>query len=255
MALGVGLEPPKTPTLAPTLGGAFGAAPGLTGGAVGAMSPSMNDYGTLWSLYQGANLPQQVSADTQIANLQNRLGISNAQADNSRTQINQAAGFDRERLGMQRGSLQDQLADTGAQRKDIDYWHQRQSENFMGGQAARGATHTLGTTRGLQDFETERARLLRGLGMGEKQLARTSKNLGIQEQELESRVSGALRQIGLDQAINVSDVFDAIADIEAGRFNPMSQILGDVYRLSGIRPVAQSTPTATSGGGGGKKVQ
>lgn len=219
--------------------------PGVGFGTPGA-SAGISDYSNLWNLATVANLPQSVATDNRIAGLYNQVGLSGALSDLQRSTINQQAGFDRERLSLNRALLGDQGQELGARRGDIDYWHNRQTQQFIGGQAARGATHTLGTTRGLADFENEKARLLRQVGMDERQLARTARNLGIQEQELASRVQSALDQLGLSQAMTITDIFGAIQDAEAGRFNPLQNMLGMIYQLSGIRPVAASTTTPTT---------
>lgn len=226
--------------MATALGGQSGQQaqnPGTVGQPGAFTSPSFNDYSNLFNLGQVANLPFNVATDNRVASLYNQVGLTGGLADLQRQDVNRQAGFDRERLGMNRALLGDQQEDLGARRGDIEYWHKRQLQNFMGGQAARGATHTEGTTRGIGDFENERARLLRSLGMDEKQLGRTSRNLGIQEEELGSRVQSALDQIGLGQALKVEDIFTAIQDAEAGRFNPLQSLLGNIYQLSGIRPV------------------
>ena len=206
-------------------------------------SPSFNDYNNLWNIGLTAGMANNVATDNTIANLYNKVGLGGALAGLNRNQVNQQAGFDRQRLGMSKELLGDQKQELGARRGDIDYWHNRQMQNFMGGQAARGATHTEGTTRGIGDFENERARLLRQLGMDERQLGRSARNLGIQEEELGMRVQNALDQIGLNEALSLSDIFQAISDAEAGRFNPLQNLLGYIYQLSGIRPVATSSGT------------
>lgn len=231
------------------LGTALAPNPGTgAGGGTGFGSGfNLPSYQTLGSLFNTVNLPGQVQSQNQVSNLQNRLGLSGAMAGIQRGQLNQDAGMDRQRLGLQRALLGDQKKALGRTEEDINYNADRQIENFMGGQAARGASQTQGTRRGVGDFERQRWRGIENLNLDRNQLARAATNLGLDEQELGTRLDRALEQLGLSQALEAQDILQAITDVEAGRFNPISQLLGAVYQLSGVRPVAgQEGPTTGS---------
>lgn len=227
-----GVQPPSG------LPGPVSPAPPVTPGSL----PSMDALSALWGV---TNAPREVMAQSQVSDLQQRLGLLKAGTANAMGAARQDAGLARQRLGLERGGLADQRAALNRRPGDIDYNIGRLVQNFSGGQAARGATHTEGTTRGLEDFAREKDRLLFQLGMDRNQVNRMSQNLGIQEQEIGSRLTRALDQMGLSQILGAQDIAQAIRDVEAGRFNPVSELLGMVYQLSGIRPTATPSPSAS----------
>lgn len=238
--------------------GAGGVTPGAGGGAP-AMGTSFNlpSYDTLAATWGAANAGPNQAAQNQIGNLYNQAGLVNAQAGVQKNQMIQDTARDRTRLGMQQSSLADQLGAADKTAADINYNADRQIQNFMGGQAARGATHTEGTTRTLGDFQRGRWRGIENLNLDRAQLARAAKNLGMQDEELGIRLDRSIEQLGLSASLQAQDILQAINDVEAGRFNPLSSLLGQVYALSGIRPVAGSegpAPVTTGGGGSSRRV-
>lgn len=241
------------------LGTALAPNPGTGAAATPQFGSGVNlpSYQTLGSLFNTVNLPGQVQSQNQVANLQNRLGLTGAMAGIQRGQLSQDAGMDRQRLGLQRALLGDQKGALDKTETDINYNADRQIENFMGGQAARGASQTQGTRRGVGDFQRQRWRGIENLNLDRNQLSRAATSLGLDEEELGIRLDRALEQLGLNQLLETQDILQAITDVEAGKFNPISQLLGAVYQLSGVRPVmgqegpSQSPAKSGAAGGGG----
>lgn len=241
-----GLGGAPTQNLAPV---ASGTTPAAT-----TTPPQFNlpSYQTLGDVFNATQSAANAATDATIKSLYNKQGMLTAQNDIGRQQAQEDAARQRERLGLNRALLGDQQANLGKTEADINYNADRQIQNFMGGQAARGATFTEGTRRGIGDFQRQRWRGIENLNLDRAQLARTAKNMGLDEEELGVRLDRALQQMGLDTALQTQDILQAINDAEAGRFNPVTQLLGQVYALSGIRPVAgQTGPTNYPSGGGG----
>lgn len=150
-----------------------------------------------------------------------------------------------------------------AQRAEAQRQAQLSQQNLTGQAAAQGANNTVGFGRGLANISDSLNYSLGNLARSQQQtgLQQAGTNLGNKEQlaalqdaqkhldilqqttglskaDIENRTQQALNQLGLSTALSTMDIYKAMADAQAGLYNPISQVLSFVTQLSGLNPIA-----------------
>lgn len=236
--------------------------------------PLLGQLNQLWQLGQAAGAPQNAAIDANLAQQLQRLGLLNANQSTQSGLINQGAALSQQRLGLNGQQLGIQQGANARQAPLIEAQHslatqgldQQLAQNALGARQQRdalssqgtvqGAMQSVGSRQGFSDIATQlgfnnatvdRSRWGENLSYGEskaqladqkKGLDLAAKGLGIDAEELKNRTSQALQQLGLGTALGTSDIVSAMNDLNAGRFNPIQNILPYIYQMVGVRPTA-----------------
>lgn len=253
---------------------------------------AQNLFGTVQPIINGVDS----IANNQIGNLNDQMGLTDLMTQNQIGAVNQNLGFSLQDLGLsqqnlgiqsntlaRQGPLQQEMYGYQQQGLDIQQQrlglsgqsledqiamanraHDRSIQQFSDSQAARGATNTVGTTRGTSDINQQLSDRLesinlskQGLGLSQQQLdiqknvdaaqfkenqAKLSdakagldiatKRLNLSDQEIRAKADQAIKQLGLQNLMDTDKLMQAINDVEAGRFNALAPYV-DIIMQSG----------------------
>lgn len=76
---------------------------------------------------------------------------------------------------------------------------------------------------------------------------------GISKEEAERNLQYALDKLGISKAVTITDLAAARSDLDAGRFNVLQQLFGDISAVGGLN-LAPSSPSGTYSDVGGYQV-
>jgi hypothetical protein len=201
---------------------------------------------------------------------QGGLDISGQALQDQLAQLQANYGFQQQQQGLQGQSLEQQL-----QQAQFTY-----GQNVQGAQqnaGARGASETIGYGQQLGNlakqygFDTESIQRSqqqlditkqqsasqeqfseKGIAQGQKRLDLQYKQLGLSRDEVNSRYQNAINQLGLQNALTVSQLEQQLAGIAAGEFSPLTSILGQLMSvgapIAGLFNGAGGTAPLAQGG-------
>lgn len=257
--------------------GSNGSVPSLSN--VGIANPGTNLLDQFTQLFNSAiGSPSQALSDDAISSIMQQLGFSNEQLGLNTTQAQQQADFAQRLLGLQNQGLGIQIGANERQAGLLPQLHDLTTQEFTAqeGSANRGAdvsnrnlnsaltargayTSVMGNAqRGdiasqLQEQlgSISRQRQQSDLNYNEQvaqnkdarsQLGLMQQQMGISGEEITSRLNNALAQLGLSNRMNVAQLLTELGKVQRGETSPITQIMGDIYSLSGLQ---------MAGGGGG----
>lgn len=223
-------------------------------------------------LFNGAiGAPSQALTDDMISSIMQQLGFSQEGLGLQTGQANQAADFARRGLGLQQGGLDIQLGANARQSALLPQLHDLALQEFSAqeGQAQRGADVSLRnlnsslTPRGAftsvmgnaqrGDIASQLTETLGGIGRqrqgnelnfqeqlaqnadARKQLGLMQQQLGLSGDEIESRLSNTLAQLGLQGRMSVAQLLGELSKVQRGETSPITQLMGDIYAMSGLQ--------------------
>jgi hypothetical protein len=244
---------------------------------------TLNDLGMQQALL-GANYT------TQAGQLQQQLGfgLQGIGLDQAQLGIQQGALGRQQQLTPELAQLQRQLfgvqeAGIGAETQQAQFSADQATRGENSSATARGAVNTSGHGQALSDIGTNLQFQLGNIGRQEqslgvqkqqfelsesereaqlgdqaKSLDIQSKRLGLSKDQLTNQISNALTQLGLNQVLSSVDIIKAMDDVQNGRFNAISGVLGQIAQvdpslLTGAGGV-NATGTSSGGGSGGASL-
>lgn len=263
------ISPATNPNSAdPTVRGP--AAPVTIGGPTPTAGTSMLDQ--LTALFNaGAGSPNAALSQDAINSLMQSLGFSNEQLGLNTNQAQQAAGFAQQGLGLQNAGLGIQFGANERQAALLPQLHDLALQEFQAqeGSANRNADASLRnlnsalTPRGAftsvmgnaqrGDISSQLSEQLSGIGRqrqqselnyseqiaqnadAKKQLGLMQQQLGLSGDEISARLNNTLAQLGLQNRMNVAQLLGEIGKVQRGEYSPVTQLLGDIYSISGLQ--------------------